>query len=130
GVEKGRRGGAEAAALVEAVERNDLVFALLLLVEEEAHGDAHPEELGRLEAAGGFHRLVDDEVTIVEGLDAEEVELEVGGRVELRGERIEIVFEEARAVALDRDAVLDGLAEGVDVELLQLGDAVADDVPA
>jgi hypothetical protein len=60
----------------------------------------------------GLLRLVDDEVAIVEGLDAEEVELEVGGRVEGGAELGEIVVEEAGVEALDGDAVLEVFLEG------------------
>jgi hypothetical protein len=63
--------------------------------------------------------LVDDEVAVVEGLDAEEVELEVGGGIEGGGELVEVVLEEARVEALDLDAALEVLAEGALVEVLQ-----------
>ena len=130
GVEESRRGRAEAAALVETVESDGLIFAVGFLGEEKAHGDAHPEELGRLEAAGGFDRFVNDEVAIVNGLDAEEVEFEVGGGVELGGERVEVVFLKAGGVALNGNAMGDGFFEGVDVEGFELGNTVTDDVPA
>ncbi len=52
--------------------------------------------------------LVDDEVAVVERLDAEEVEVEVGGRVEGVGELVEVVVvEELGVEALDLDAVLE-----------------------
>ena len=60
GIEKRRRRAAEAAGLVERVKADSPLFAIRLLAEEEAHGNAHPEELGRLEAAVGTCRLVDD----------------------------------------------------------------------
>ena len=63
---------------------------------EEAHGDAHPEELRGLEAAVLAAGFVDDEVAIVEGLDAEVVEVEVGGGVEGVGEFVEVVSRGAR----------------------------------
>src|SRR5262249_44148999 len=75
GSEERGRARAEAAALVERIEAGDPVLAVLRLVEEEAHGDAHPEELRRLDAARrGFVCLIDDEVAVVERLDAEIVE--------------------------------------------------------
>ena len=80
GVEERRRAAAEAAALVEAVEGDDARLAVALLVEAEAHRHAHPEELRRLDAAVPAAGLVDDQVAVIERLDAEEVELEVGGR--------------------------------------------------
>ena len=66
--------------------------AVLFLLHEEAHGDAHPEELRRLDAAGGLAGFVDDEVAVVEGLDAEVVEVEVGGGIEGVGEFVEVVL--------------------------------------
>ena len=107
GVEEGRRARAEAAALVEIVEADDPLFPVPCLLHKEAHGDAHPEELRRFDAAGVLAGFVDDEIAVVEGLDAEVVEVEVGGGVEGVGELLEIVLEELRAEALDRDAVLE-----------------------
>jgi len=67
GVEAGRSGGT-----CRVVEADGPVLAgLLLFLEEEAHGDAHPEELGRLEPARALAGLVDDEVAVVHRLDAE-----------------------------------------------------------
>ena len=129
GVEQGRRGATEAAALVEIVEREHAGFAVAFFAEEEAHGDAHPEELRGLEAAGFLTSLVDDEVAIVEGLHAEEVEIEVGGGVEGVGEALEVVVEELAVDALDVGTVGEVLLEGFLVELLQLAGAVGQDVP-
>ena len=56
------------------------------LVHEEAHRDAHPEELGRFQAAGLGAGFVDDEVAVIHRLDAEVVEIEVGGGIEGVGE--------------------------------------------
>jgi hypothetical protein len=125
GVEERRRAAAEAAALVEIVETGDAVLAVALFVEHQPHGYAHPEELRGLDAARGLPRLVDDQVAIVERLDAEEVELEVGRRVERGGQLGEIVVEQARVEALDGDAVLEVLLEGALVGRLQGADAVA-----
>jgi len=93
-VEKGRRGGAEAAGLVERVERGDPRLAIAGLAQEEAHGHAHPEELRGLDAARLLADLVHDQVPVVEGLDAKEVELEVGRGVEGRGQADEVVLQE------------------------------------
>ena len=79
---------------------------------------------------GRFDDLVHDQVAVVEGLDAEEVELQVGGGIERRGQPGEVVLEQPGVEALDRDAVLQVLAEGALVEVLQLADAVLHDVPA
>ena len=59
---------------------------------KKAHGDAHPEELGGLKPAVFFGRFVDDEVSVLERLDTEEVEVHVGRRVEGGGQFIEIVI--------------------------------------
>src|SRR5690606_6599815 len=127
GVEERRRGAAESAALVEVVERLGLGLALVL-VEEEAHGDAHPEELRRLDAALLLGvGLVDDEVAVVERLDSEVVELQVGRGVEGARELGEVVLLEARIESADEDAVADVFLELLAVELLEGADAVADD---
>ena len=128
GVEEGGRGGAEAAAFVEIVEADDPVFGVGLLGTEEAHGDAHPEELGRFETAWASCRLVDDEVAIVERLNAEVVEVEVGGGIERVGELSRSILEHVVDDAFDFDAAEEVRLKacGGAAELL---DAVVDDVP-
>ena len=75
--------------------------------------------------------LVDDEVAVVEGLDAEEVELEVGGRVERGGEAGEVVVEQLRVEApLMATPCSRYFLKARWWKLLQLADAVAEDVPA
>ena len=96
GIEKRRGRTAEAARLVERVEADSPLFAIRLLAEEEAHGNAHPEELGRLEATVGTLRLVDDQIAVVEGLHAEELEIHVGHRVEGVGQLSEVVAAQVR----------------------------------
>lgn len=129
-VEEGRGGGAEAAAFVEVVKTDGPVFALGFFSFEEAHGDTHPEELGGLDAAVLVAGLVDDEVAVVEGLDAEEVEVEVGGGVKGLSQGVEVVeFEQLGVEALDGDAVLEVALEGGFVGILELFDAVAEDRP-
>ena len=82
-VEQRRGAAAEAAGLVEFVETNGPIFAgALLFFKEQAHRDAHPEKLRSLEALGALAGLVDDEVAIVDGLDAEKIELEVSRWIE------------------------------------------------
>ena len=83
GVEQRRGAAAEAAGLVEFVEPNGPIFAgALLFFKEQAHRDAHPEELGGLKALGALAGLVDDEVAIVDSLDAEKIEFEVSRWIE------------------------------------------------
>jgi len=84
---------------------------------------------GRLDAAGGFLGFVDDQVAIVERLDAEEVEFQVGRGVERGAEFGEVVVEQTRVKAFDGDAVLEIFLEGALVEVLQFANAVAEDVP-
>ena len=130
GIEQGGGGGAEAAAFVEVVEAGDPLLAVLGLGLEEAHGDAHPEELGRLEAAWLGACLIDDEVAIIHGLHAEVVEVEVGGGIEGLGEGIDVVAgEEIGVDAFDVDAVGEVFLEGIAVGDADAGDAIADDVP-
>ena len=130
GVEERRGGGAEAAAFVEIVEADDPVFGVRFLGLEKSHRDAHPEELGRFHAAGLVAGLVDVEVAIVEGLDAEEIEVEVGGGIEGIGEAVEVVFlENVRRDALDLDAVLEVGFEVFLVSLLERLDAVVLNIP-
>jgi hypothetical protein len=77
--------------------------------------------------AAGF---VNDEIAIVEGLDTEVVEVEVGGGVEGFGEFIEVVeVEELGVETFDGDAVLEVGFEGGFMGLLQFVDAVAEDGP-
>ena len=131
GVEKCRRGRAEAAALVEIVEADDPLLAVFDFRFEQAHGDAHPEELGCLEAAWFVAGLVDDEVAIIHRLHAEIVEIEVGAGVERIGEDVDVEgVEQIGMDALDSDAVGEVAAEGIAVRGFDASDAIAQDVPA
>ena len=113
GVEQRRGGRAETAAFVEVVEADGPVLATAFLLLEEAHGDAHPEELRRLDAARLGAGLVDDEVAVVERLDAEVIEVEVGGGIEGLGEGVEIVeLEQLGVEASDGNPVLEVFLEG------------------
>ena len=60
----------------------------------------------------------------------EVIEIEVGGRIERGGERVEVEVEEGGDEALDFDAALEVLAERAAVELRECFDAVPDDIPA
>ena len=130
GVEQRGGAGAEAAGFVEAVEGDDALFGIAFFVDAEAHGDAHPEELGGFEALGGLGFFVDDEVAVVQGLDAEEVEVHVGSGVEGVGEAVEVELQQAGVDALDFDASGEVAAEGAAVEGGEGFDAVAGNVPA
>ena len=130
GVEEGGGGGAEAAALVEVVKADGPTFGVIFFLFEEAHGDAHPEELRGLDAAVFAAGFIDDEVAIVEGLDAEVVEIEVGGGVEGFGEFVEVVnFQQLGIEAFDGDTVFQIGLEGGLVGVFQFIDAIAKDRP-
>ena len=130
GIEQGGCGRAEAAAFVEIVEADDPLLAVLGLGLEEAHGDAHPEELGRLEATLLGASLVDDEVAVIHGLDAEVVEVEVGAGVEGIGKGVDVELGEQIGMdALDADAVGEVALEGIAVGGFDAINAIAGDVP-
>ena len=128
-VEERGRAGAEPAAFVHAVDADDFVLRGLFLGNIQAHGDTHPEELGGFEPLGGFDFLIDDEVAVVEGLDAQEVKVEVRGRVQGVSKLVEIKLKQAWVVAVDFDPTAQVAAEGAAVVFLELIDAIADDVP-
>ncbi len=130
GVEKRGRGGAEAATFVEIVKADGPAFCVFFFFLEETHGDAHPEKLRGLDAAVFAAGLIDDEVAIVEGLDAEVVEIEVSGGVESFGDFVEVGnFEQLGGEAFDGDAVLEVGFESGFVGLLEFVDAIAGDGP-
>src|SRR3954451_18975662 len=111
-IEQSRRGTAETAGFVELIQADRPVFArFLLLFEKQTHRDAHPEKLWRLQTARAFARFVDDQIAIVERLNAEEVELEVGGRIDGRGNLREIILLQAQCEPLDGNAVIDVFRE-------------------
>lgn len=94
----------KATAFVQIVKADDPVLAVAGFFEEEAHGDTHPEKLGCFQAAGLFACLIDDQVAIIEGLNAEEVEVHVGRWVDRIGECIEVVAEHLGRQSLNRHA--------------------------
>ena len=130
GIEKSGGGRAEATALVEFVEGPSLYF-FLLLCGEESHGDAHPEELGRLNTAlvREAFSLIDDEVAVVQGLYTEVVELEVGRRVERLSELVDVVVFDLVVEATDFSAVFDVLLEFPLVKSFESSYAVFNNVP-
>ena len=129
GIEECGCGGAEAAALVEIVEAQGVAFAVVLLVVEEAHGDADPEVLWHFEAAVLLTGLIDDQVAVIHGLHAEVVEVEVGGGIERSGDLIEIEVEQLGIDAIDLYSALEVGLKATAVRFLQAVDAIADDLP-
>ena len=127
GIEERRRGGAGALVLVNAVEflRARLAFRLK---DGQAHRHAHPEDLRRLNPAAAFRTIgvLDvDQVPVVEILDADEIELEIGVGIDRVGQFLEAEFPEARIETAHLDAERDVLQERLAMRFLQLIDAVA-----
>ncbi len=96
-IEERRRGRAGAACLVDAVEFTRPQLAILL-ADREAHGDAHPENLRRLDAAlladGGVAGV--NEVAVVQRLDADEIKLQIRIRIKRVGKFREAILGEPR----------------------------------
>ncbi len=128
-VEERRRRRAEATAPVDLVQLEHPRLAVARLAQADAHRDAQPEVLGRLDAHGGRTGLVDEQVAVVQRLHAEQLEVEVGGRVDRLREPLEVVAEQALVDAPAADAPLEQRSEGPDVRVAQPADAVALDAP-
>jgi hypothetical protein len=130
GVEEGGGGGAEAAAFVEVVKADGPASASFSSRLKRPMATRIQKNCGvsmRRWLAAGF---VDDEVAVVEGLDAEVVEVEVGGGIEGFGEFVEVVnFQQLGIEALDGDAVFEIGFEGGLVGVFQFVDAVLEDGP-
>ena len=114
---------------VETVEVNDASFGVVLFVDHQAHGNSHPEELGSFNAAVFLPSLIDDEVAVVKGLDAEIVKVEVGSRIDCVSQAVEVVFEQARMNTLDFGAANEVLFEGPAVKFTERTNAVTNNVP-
>ena len=138
GVEQGRRRGAEPPALVHPVEVEHALLAgrppaalrRLGLAEADAHRDPHPEQLRGLDPDRLGPRLVDEQVTVIQGLQAEEVEVQVGGRVQCVGQRGEVVVAQPLVDPLDRHPACQQPRQRAPVGVAQAGHPVGDDVPA
>lgn len=103
--------------------------ARIRLRQAHPHRHPHPEQLRRLDPARPPAGLVDRQVALEQGLDAQEVAVQVGGRVELGREAVEVVVQERRADPSDGDAMLQRGREGLRVGRLQALDALAVDLP-
>ena len=129
GIEKRWRARAEPAALIQVVEPDYPGLAVGGLVDEEPHRDTHPEKLRRFQPAGLLAGFVHDEIPVVEGLDAEEVEIHVRRRVDRIGEHVEIERQQFRREAVDRNPVPQVALERLPVRRTQPLDPVAHDFP-
>ena len=79
---RGRR--AKPAALVEVVKLDRAYLAILRFRVEETHGHTHPEELGCFQSARNIRLFVHNQVTIVQGLNTEEVQIKICHRIQRR----------------------------------------------
>ncbi len=122
GVEQGRRAGHVVEAGQHVVELDGALFAVDL-VDAQAHGDAHEEGLRQLDAA-----FVDvQEVAVVQGLQAEVLELVVALGVEHGGQAGQVELGQTLVEQFGLDAFLDVGREVVGVAggHLGLGDILA-----
>ena len=129
GVEERGRAGAEAATLIKIVETDNPLLALCRLLDEETHGDTHPEELRCFQAAHCFFGFVDDEVAIVERLNPKEIKVHIGCGIDGISENIEIVSEKFRRETLDSNSCAKIALEGLAMSIAETFDAVALDFP-
>ena len=70
GIKECWSGRAEPSPLVELVESNHPILPVLFLGLEKPHGHTHPEKLRCFDSSWLGGRLVDYEITIVQGLDS------------------------------------------------------------
>jgi hypothetical protein len=90
------------------------------LVQRQAHRHAHEEALRQLEAAPA-DVLVDEEVAVVQRLQAEVAELQVALGLERGAQRLHVVLQQVLVEEADLDAVLDEGREVLGVPRLHLG---------
>ena len=112
-VEQRRRRAHEVEGRQHVVELDRARLAVDL-VQREAHRDAHEEALRQLEAAAGVgvrRVLVDEEIAVVERLQAEVAELQVALGLQRRAELLHVVLEQRLVEEADLDAVLDEARE-------------------
>ena len=100
-----------------------------VFADEEAHGDAHPEELGGFDAAVTAMSFVDDQVAIVERLDAEEIEIHIGGWIDGVSKGVEIIAQKFRRQTLNANSRAEVALESLAVRIAEALDAIALDFP-
>ena len=118
-VEQRRRRAHEVERRQHVVELHRARFAVDF-VQREAHRDAHEEALRQFEPASA-DVLVDEEIAVVQRLQAEIAELQVALGLQRRAELREVVLRERFVQQADLDAVLDELREVLGVLRLHVG---------
>ena len=116
GVEQCRRRAHEVEAGQHAVELDRAVVAFGF-VQRQAHRHAHEEGLRQFDAAAFDMQ----EVAVVQGLQAEIAELQVGVGVQRLAQAGKVEFAQTRVEQLGLDAALDGAGEGVGVQRGHVG---------
>ena len=85
-----------------------MLFTQGWLLTEEAHRNTHPEQLRRLNTALAVTRLIRDEVAVVERLQPEVVEVEVGRWVERLCQAVKVVVQDVFRQTADFNHPLEG----------------------
>ena len=108
-IKEGRCGGSEEEAGEEFVELDRALVLLLSLIHGKTEADAHPEELGRLEAVAADV----NQVSIINGLQSHVVEEEITLGLEGRGDLHKIKLQQARSETSSGNALFEvGLKAG------------------
>ena len=72
---------AETTTFIQVVQINGFLLWIIFLVSKNTHSHAHPEELRTLQPTGDCGSLVYDEVSIIKGLYAKIIKIQVGRRI-------------------------------------------------
>ena len=115
GVEQSRGRGHVVEGRQQVVELDGALF-LVLLFDRQAHGHAHEEHLGQFET----HAILVDEVTVVEGLQAQVGELLVTLVVDRLAELLQVIGGQHRVEQFELDTLGDVSRQGLGVELAHL----------
>ena len=113
GVEQGRGRRHVVERGQQVVELDGAVFAVLRLFDGQAHGHAHEEHLRQFEADA----VLVDEVTVVQGLQAQVGELLVALVVQRLAQFLQVVLFEFRVEQLELRAGFDVGRQGLGVQL-------------
>ena len=112
GVEQRGRGGHVVKGRQQLVELHRAGIAVGFFY-RQAHGHAHEEDLRQFEA----HAIAVDEVTVVQGLQAEIGELLVAAVIQGLADQLQIKFLQARIKQLVLDAKVDVGGQGAGIQL-------------